>query len=139
MAGYFGTGNYFGGNAGGWGNPYTPSAIPTQTANSIMCVIVQNENEVTNYLVAAGTTVLLICFNTGRFFLKGMDRNGIQMPIRVFSFDEIQQVAKKEEPQAVGTTVAPPQVAATKDDIERIEKQLAAITAAMGGGQNVAS
>ena len=138
MAGYFGTGNYFGGNAGGWGNPYTPSAIPAQTASSIMCVIIQNENEVANYLVAAGTTVMLVCFNTSRFFLKGMDRNGIQMPIRAFSFKEEQQVAKTEEPQTTAPAQSP-QVAATKDDIERIEKQLAAITAAMGGGQNVAS
>ena len=138
MAGYFGTGNYFGGNTGGWGNPYTPSAIPAQTSNTIICVIIQSESEVNTYLVAAGTTVMLICFNTGRFFLKGMDRNGIQMPIRVFPFKEEQQVAKKEEPQT--TAPAPsPQVAATKDDIERIEKQLAVITAAMGGGQNAVS
>ena len=148
-AGFFGANNYIGGNTGGgWGSPYGSPAIPAQTSNTIMCVIIQSESEVNTYLVAAGTTVMLICFNTGRFFLKGMDRNGIQMPIRAFNFSELQQVVKNDNnAQAIDVTAQPQQqtkvspqpVAATKDDIDRIEKQLAAITAAMGGGQNAAS
>jgi hypothetical protein len=149
-AGFFGANNYFGNNAigGGWNNPYGSPAIPAQTSNTIMCVIIQSESEVNTYLVAAGTTVMLICFNTGRFFLKGMDRNGIQMPIRAFNFSELQQVVKNDNnAQTIDVTAQPQQqtqaspqpVAATKDDIDRIEKQLAAITAAMGGANNATS
>ena len=151
MAGFYGANNYFGGGnamAGGWGGPYSQTAIPAQTSNTIMCVIIQSESEVNTYLVAAGTTVMLICFNTGRFFLKGMDRNGIQMPIRAFNFNELQQVMKKENAQTVDVNAQQTQQPqaqpnaefATKDDVEKIEKQLAAITAAMVQGgvqQNV--
>ena len=152
MAGVYGANNYFGGGnamAGGWGGPYSQTAIPAQTSNTIMCVIIQSESEVNTYLVAAGTTVMLICFNTGRFFLKGMDRNGIQMPIRAFNFNELQQVMKKDNAQTVDVnaqqTTQQPQtqtntVFATKDDVEKIEKQLAAIASAMNQGgvqQNV--
>ena len=106
---------------GGYSGGYNYGIQP-QVSNTIMCVIVQSEDEVNRYLVAANSTVMLLCFNTGRFYLKGTDANGIQLPLRVFQFSE-NTPARKEEAQ--------PEYA-TKADLEQIKE----LIKTLGGAQN---
>lgn len=63
---------------------------PQQQSNngSLMTIFVQNEDEVNNYPVAAGLTVLLISFSAKKFWLKSTDTSGVPQQPRSFSFNE---------------------------------------------------
>ena len=117
-------GNY-GNNA--WNSPYgnVGAIMPTQSANSIMCVMVQTKEEVDRYLVAANTTVLLLCFPLKKFYLKGTDANGIQIPLREFDFDEKNPPAQTQNSEL--------------DAINEKLKKLEEMVAAMGVKQNVSN
>lgn len=69
---------------------YGQTAVPLQTQQqtSLLTVFVDSEAEVNDYPVAAGTTVQLISFKMGKFYLKSTATNGVPQPIRVFSFTE---------------------------------------------------
>ena len=80
-------------------NPWSPSSPTTPINNlqytsnhpsngGILTVFVNSVEEVNNYPVAAGLTVLLVSFNLNRFWLKGTDTSGIPRPIRTFVFSE---------------------------------------------------
>jgi len=62
------------------GTPYMQQTQPTPSAtqNGLMTIFVNSEDEVNNYPVAAGLTVLLISFNLKKFWLKATDTSGIQ-------------------------------------------------------------
>lgn len=91
----YGTGGYVppSGTSNQW-NSYTgliPNTIaqPQQTNNgSLMTIFVQSEEEVNNYPVAAGLTVLLISFSLKKFWLKSTDTSGVPQQLRSFSFNE---------------------------------------------------
>lgn len=75
--------------------PTNQTAVPTSTyiqpqqqQTSLLTVFVDSEAEVNDYPVAAGTTVQLISFKMGKFYLKSTATNGVPQPIRVFSFTE---------------------------------------------------
>ena len=57
-------------------------------SNNILTIFVDKESDVTDYPVAAGTSVMLISFNLGKFYLKSTANNGVPQPTRVFSFKE---------------------------------------------------
>ena len=59
-----------------------------QNTGSFMAVFVNGENEVNNYPVAPGLTVMLIDFNLKKFWLKSTGMNGVPQPLRVFPFEE---------------------------------------------------
>lgn len=66
----------------------TLSVQQPSTQTSLMTVFVDTEQEVNDYPVAAGTTVQLISFKMGKFYLKSTATNGVPQPVRVFSFKE---------------------------------------------------
>lgn len=73
--------------------PQTPQQtyyqLPQQTSNgSLLTVFIDREEDVNDYPVAAGTTVQLISFKLGKFYLKSTGTNGVPQPIRVFTFSE---------------------------------------------------
>lgn len=79
----------------GYGNQFTNRTISTpvnaqlsNNQNGLMTIFVTSEDEVTNYPVAAGLTVLLISFNLKTFWLKSTDTSGIPQRPRLFTFDE---------------------------------------------------
>lgn len=76
-----------------YSNSYQPMTLPfaTSAKDSLnpMMVFVNSEAEVNNYPVAAGLTMLLLCFRENKFWLKSTSINGIPEPIRSFSFSEI--------------------------------------------------
>lgn len=59
-----------------------------QQQTSLLTVFVDSKAEVNDYPVAAGTTVQLISFKMGKFYLKSTATNGVPQPIRVFNFTE---------------------------------------------------
>ena len=65
------------------------SVIPqNQNQGTLLTVFVDSEQEVNDYPVAAGTTVQLISFKMGKFYLKSTGTNGVPQPIRSFTFVE---------------------------------------------------
>ena len=94
----YGTGNYI--PLAGSGVPnYTPipynfqSALytpqtPQQASSGLLTIMVSSEEEMRNYPVAAGTTVLLVAFNLDKLWLKTTDTGGVPQPIREFKITE---------------------------------------------------
>lgn len=80
--------NYFGG--------YSPpqqffqqfQQQPQQQNNSVAVVTVQGEAGARIYPVAAGNTVLLIDFDSKKFWLKSTDLNGMPSRFAAFNFTE---------------------------------------------------
>jgi hypothetical protein len=60
----------------------------TQQTGSIMMIQITNDDEVPTYPVAAGTTVLLMNFNSKKFWLKSTSMSGVPEPLRKFTFSE---------------------------------------------------
>lgn len=71
-------------------NVYQPptSTAVQQPSTNLMTIFVNSEEEVLNYPVAAGLTVLLISFNQNKFWLKSTSTNGVPQPLRFFNFTE---------------------------------------------------
>jgi hypothetical protein len=72
----------------GYQPPTTDYAQQSQI-NGLMVVLVETEDEVNYYPVAAGYTVMLVSFKLGKFWLKSTSKNGIPEPLRVFDFSEV--------------------------------------------------
>lgn len=86
-----------------YGNTQTPVQAPSQQNNtgSFMAVFVNGENEVNNYPVAPGLTVMLIDFNLKKFWLKSTGMNGVPQPLRTFPFEEETAAQANPSPEAV--------------------------------------
>lgn len=70
--------------------------VPQQNFGSFMTVLVQGEAGANAYPVASGNTVMLMDFESGKFWLKS-NVNGIPQRLRAFSFLEETQ---EQTPQA---------------------------------------
>lgn len=79
--------NYF----GGYSPPqqfFQQFQQPQQQNNSVSVVTVQGEAGARIYPVAAGNTVLLIDFDSKKFWLKSTDLNGMPSRFAAFNFTE---------------------------------------------------
>lgn len=101
-----------------------PMAQPQQTPGSIMTIFVNSEDEVRNYPVAAGVTVLLLSFNLKKFWLKSTSTNGVPESIREFPFEETTPQA-----QPTGSGV-------TREEFDSLSKKIDKLIADLGGGNN---
>lgn len=109
--------------SGVWASPtYTPSQ--QQNSGSILTIQVTSEDEVNNYPVAAGTTVLLLSFNLKKFWLKSTSTNGVPQPLRVFPFDEVTQTPA-------------PNGGVTRDEFDALSKKIDKLISDLGGGSGV--
>lgn len=87
---------YYPTNMGGANfSPYSyqtalPMAQPQaqNSSGNIMTIFIGSDEEANNYPVAAGTTVLLLCFQLNKFWLKSTSTSGVPEQLREFSFDE---------------------------------------------------
>ena len=71
---------------------YQPPA-QAQNTNSFYTVLVNGEAGANAYPVASGNTVMLMDFNSNKFWLKTTNANGIPQPLRSFNFkEEIQEI-----------------------------------------------
>lgn len=77
-------------------NPPQTVVQQTGTGSNLMTIFVNNTDEVNNYPVAAGLTVMLIGFNLGKFWLKSTSTNGVPQPIREFTFTEEVSVSNNQ-------------------------------------------
>ena len=82
--------NYYTGTPQG----YTGYQPPQQTqTSSFYTVLVNGDAGANAYPVASGNTVLLMDFNSNKFWLKSTNANGIPQPLRCFDFkEEIQEI-----------------------------------------------
>ena len=68
---------------------YPQNQPQMQTAtNSFYTVLVNGEAGANAYPVASGNTVMLMDFNSNKFWLKSTNVNGIPQQLRSFSFNE---------------------------------------------------
>ena len=108
-------------------NGATPMQTPVQQPASnggFMTIFVNSEDEVTNYPVAAGLTVLLVSFDLKKFWLKGTDTSGIPKPLRIFEFEE-----KTPAENQNGSYV-------TKKEFDEVSRKLDKLLAELGGVKN---
>lgn len=92
---------------------------------SMMAVFVQGEAGANAYPVASGSTVLLIDFDSGKFWLKS-NVNGIPQKLRTFAFSE----STNEQMQNVGNQ------AVTREEFDRLEKSVNKLISELGGVVN---
>lgn len=111
-------------------NPYNyqvavPMAQPQAQNNSgnIMTIFIGSEEEANSYPVAAGTTVLLLCFQQKKFWLKSTSTSGVPEQLREFSFDE-----KTPAPVAQGGV--------TREEFDSLSKKIDKLINDLGGASN---
>ena len=73
--------------------PPTPAPMTQQTSNGLIWV--QGETGAKSYIVAPGSTVMLMDSEVDRFFLKSADASGMPLPLRVFEYKETNEAAYK--------------------------------------------
>lgn len=95
-------------------------AMENNNNTGLMTILVNSEEEVGYYPVAAGLTVMLVSFNLGKFWLKSTGKNGVPVPLREFSFEE-------KQVQQVDTSYA------TKEEIQSLNEKLDKLIAELGG------
>lgn len=102
----------------------SPQQTQQQPSNSILTVFVNSEDEVNLYPVAAGVTVMLVCFSNHKFYLKSTSKTGVPEPLRIFPFTEETQIAT--ENQNAGNY-------ATKEEMMTLSDKLDKLIASLGG------
>lgn len=109
--------------------PYTQGyqtsvPLPQQSQNTLLTVLVSSMDEVLNYPVAAGVTVLLIDFNGGTFWLKSTSKTGVPETLRAFDFKELVQSQPQNQNEMNFVT---------KDDFNALSDKLNALIDKLGG------
>ena len=128
MAGYNTNNMYYPTNTGTF-SPYNyqvavPMTQPQQQASgNIMTIFIGSEEEANSYPVAAGTTVLLLCFQQKKFWLKSTSTSGVPEQLREFSFDE-----KTPVPVAQGGV--------TREEFDSLSKKIDKLINDLGGASN---
>lgn len=74
-----------------------PTATPPQGNSGL--VWVQGEAGAKSFLVAPGTTVMLMDSESPVFYLKSADQSGMPMPLRIFDFTERSATHTETKPQ----------------------------------------
>lgn len=117
---------YGGTSAGGPVIPTLPTyqSQPQNNSGNIMTIFVNSEDEANSYPVAAGTTVLLLCFPLKKFWLKSTSTSGVPEALREFSFEE-----KTITPPAQNSGV-------TRDEFESLSKKIDKLIQDLGGNSN---
>lgn len=93
---------------------------PQQNQSGLMTIMVSSEDEMLNYPVAAGVTVLLISFNLGKFWLKSTSTNGVPQQPRIFDFTE-------------KTTIQPTTNGVTREEFDSLNQKIDKLIAELGG------
>lgn len=96
----------------------------TSNNSSLMTVLVSSEDEVNNYPVAAGMTVMLMDFGHKRFWLKSTAMNGVPQPPRVFSMEEITPQPAKLQNEQNGVT---------REEFNTLSAKLDKLISSLGG------
>lgn len=85
--------------------PVTPVPQPEQKPENIYAWV-KSDEEISNYLVAPGKSVLLMDTRSSKFYIKSADASGMPMPLRVYEYKEnTPQAAASENPLNIGEYV----------------------------------
>ena len=95
---------------------------PQNNSGNIMTIFVSSEEEANSYPVAAGTTVLLLCFNLNKFWLKSTNTSGVPEQLREFTFEE------KTIPNTVNGTGG-----VTREEFDSLSKKIDKLINDLGG------
>ena len=106
------------------GSAPTSPVNQAQNTGSFMAVFVNGENEVNNYPVAPGLTVMLIDFNLNKFWLKSTGMNGVPQPIRTFPFEEEVLPVSNQNGNSV-----------SREEFEALNSKLDKLISELGGGK----
>lgn len=98
--------------------------IPQQNFGSFMTVLVQGEAGANAYPVASGNTVLLMDFDSNKFWLKS-NVNGIPQRLRAFSFIEEVQEQPKQQTQTIQSV--------SREEFDKLSASVNKLIAELGG------
>ena len=102
---------------------YNMFAPMQQAQNQIPLIPVQGEGGAQMYPVAAGSTVALIDFDAGTFWLKTTAQNGVPQQMRRFEFKEIVQPSPASDN------------AVTREEFASLQEKMQQILDALGEGK----
>ena len=108
--------------------------VPQQNYGSFMTVLVQGEAGANAYPVASGNTVMLMDFESGKFWLKS-NVNGIPQRLRSFSFVEEVQEQPKQQAQAT-STITREEFDNLSGSVAKISDSVNKLIAELGGTPN---
>lgn len=118
-------------------NQYMPQQqMPMNSASQpgLSIVPVNSDDQITNYPVASGNTVLFVNFNTNRMCFKSTNVNGVPMALRwaTFTYDEQTQPNFQSQNQNESKTVSREEFNELKD----ILAQTLALTQTVASSRN---
>ena len=102
-----------------------------QNDGSLMTVFVQGEAGANAYPVASGNTVLLMDFESGKFWLKS-NVNGIPQRLRSFSFEE-KTLEKTEIPSSSKSIVSRDEFTALSKSVSDLTNNVNKLISELGG------
>lgn len=105
-------------SVGGFNTQYQ-GTVPNQQTQPLMVALISSEDEMRNYIVAAGSSVILVAFNLGKFWLKSTSANGVPQQPREFIFNE-----KLPEP---------PTTPITRDEFNKLSEKVQKLIEELGG------
>lgn len=112
-----------------WNQPVAQQSFPQSNPGSIMTIFVNSEDEVLNYPVAAGLTVMLVDFNHKKFYLKSTGVNSVPQPLRKFPFEE-EVVQTPQIPMASNGTYV------SREEFSALNSKLDKLISELGGTKN---
>ena len=126
--------NYF----GGYPQPqqYQQYQNYQQQNNNVIVVPVQGESGASMYPVAAGNTVLLMDFNTKRFWIKATDINGLPSKFAAFDFTEMVRPLPQNENNFISRNEFDEWKKSTDSQLKKI---LESVNSLVGGNENVST
>lgn len=104
--------------------PMVQQTAPAQTGGDIIWV--QGEAGAKSYLVAPGSTVMLMDSETQTFYFKSADASGMPHPLRIF--DYVERSGAKQPPSDAGKYASVETVQAMAAEIAELKKKLDAMS-----------
>jgi hypothetical protein len=115
-------------------NPMYGGQQNMQNTGSFMTVLVQGEAGANAYPVASGNTVMLMDFESNKFWLKS-NVNGIPQRLRSFSFMEEVQEQPKQQTQTV-QSVSREEFDNLSGNVAKLSDSVSKLIAELGGTSN---
>lgn len=103
---------------GGFNTQYQ-GTMPAQQTQPLMVALISSEDEMRNYIVGAGSSVILVAFNLGKFWLKSTSANGVPQQPREFIFNE-------KQPE-------PPATPITREEFKKLSERVQKLIEELGG------
>lgn len=108
--------------------------LPQQNFGSFMTVLVQGEAGANAYPVASGNTVMLLDFESNKFWLKS-NVNGIPQRLRTFSF--IEEIQEQQQPVSQNNgSISREEFETLSRNVTNLSESMKKLVADLGGTSN---